>query len=265
MIRVRPLPRLRVQIPFARSFTQAEFLRLKQGSEPQTMEDRWHIFLKDPWLCFARSWTGFCVYKVRLEKRGEPYRIVEVWANRDSRQYGGTDAREDVDRLSFLIDRPPSIGADQQAVKAFFVTKRLAFGSGITKWRDVEQLQDLGITHVINLRRNVHDKKVRQFEWLWLPFKDDKQPRPRWFYKKALEFYRRALRDRNAKMFVMCRMGICRSASLTYFLLRASGKSEKEARRLVISARPWATVARAYRESGEEYLHLLQRNNSTKR
>jgi hypothetical protein len=30
-----------------------------------------------------------------------------------------------------------------------FVTKQLAFGSGITKWRDVEQLRKLGITHVI--------------------------------------------------------------------------------------------------------------------
>ena len=113
----------------------------------------------------------------------------------------------------------------------------------------------MAITHVINLRRNVHDKKVRQFECLWLPFKDDKQPRPRWFYRKALKFYKRTLRERNAKVvFVMCRMGICRSASLTYFFLRASGKSEKEARRLVISARPWAVLGRRYKESSEDYL-----------
>jgi protein-tyrosine phosphatase len=147
-------------------------------------------------------------------------------------------------------------------VKAFFVTRRLAFGSGITRWRHVEQLRRLGITHVINLRRNVHDKKVRQFEWLWLPFKDDKKLRPRWYYKRALSFYRRALRERNAKVFVMCRMGICRSASLAYFFLRASGKSEKKAQGGVISARPWATVARAYRESGEKY--ILRRRDSMK-
>jgi protein-tyrosine phosphatase len=141
-------------------------------------------------------------------------------------------------------------------VKAVFVTKRLAFGSGITKWRHVEQLRALGITHVINLRRNVHDKKVRQFESLCLPFKDNKKPRPHWFYKRALKFYRRALRKRNAKVFVMCRMGICRSASLTYFFLRASGKSEKEARKRVLRARKWAMVCHAYRESSDEYLRL---------
>jgi protein-tyrosine phosphatase len=139
-------------------------------------------------------------------------------------------------------------------MKAFFVTKRLAFGSGITKWRHVQQLQELGITHVINLRRNVHDKKVRQFKSLWLPFKDDKQPRPRWFYRKALKFYLRALAKRGTKLLVMCRMGICRSASLTYFLLRASGKNERQARMLVILARPWAVVSRRYKESSEDYL-----------
>jgi hypothetical protein len=53
---------------------------------------------------FVRSWTGFCVYKIRLEMRGEGYIIVEVWVSRDSRQYGGSDAGEDVERLSFLID-----------------------------------------------------------------------------------------------------------------------------------------------------------------
>jgi len=142
-------------------------------------------------------------------------------------------------------------------MKAVFVTKRLAFGSGITKWRDVEELQRLGITHVINLRRNVHDKKVRQFECLWLPFKDDKKPRPRRFYRKALTFYMRTMRKRNAKIFVMCRLGICRSASLTHFFLRASGKSETAAQGLVIKARPWATVARGYRVSGDKFLRTM--------
>jgi hypothetical protein len=45
-------------------------------------------------------------------------------------------------------------------VKAYFVKYTLAFGSGVTKWRDVEHLQKLGITHVINLRRNTHNRKV---------------------------------------------------------------------------------------------------------
>jgi hypothetical protein len=115
MIKPRPLPRLRIQIPFERSFTAAEFLRLKQGIEPQSMEERWHIFFRDPWLHFVRSWTGFCVYKVRLEDSDKGCKIAEVWVSRDRRQYGGTDAREDAERLSFLIDHL-LVGWEQRAL-----------------------------------------------------------------------------------------------------------------------------------------------------
>jgi hypothetical protein len=45
-------------------------------------------------------------------------------------------------------------------VKAVFVTRRLAFESGITRGRDVEHLQNWGITHVINLRHNIHGHLV---------------------------------------------------------------------------------------------------------
>jgi hypothetical protein len=104
VIKPRPLPRLRVQIPFERSFTESEFSRLKRGFVAESMEDRWNILFKDPWLTFVRSWTGFCVYKVRLEVNDGGCRIAMALANRDKRQYGITDARQDVEILSFLID-----------------------------------------------------------------------------------------------------------------------------------------------------------------
>ena len=109
MIKPRPLPRLRVRIPFERNFTETEFLRLKRGFVAESMDDclradRWHVFFKDPWLHFVRSWTGFCVYKVRLEVSDGGCKIVQAFASRDAKQYGGTDARQDVEILSFLID-----------------------------------------------------------------------------------------------------------------------------------------------------------------
>jgi hypothetical protein len=78
-------------------------LRLKRGIEPQSMEDRWHIFFKDPWLYFARSWTGFCVYKIRM-RMDKPHEIEEAWANRDRRQYRSEGAEKDLALLSMLID-----------------------------------------------------------------------------------------------------------------------------------------------------------------
>jgi protein-tyrosine phosphatase len=143
-------------------------------------------------------------------------------------------------------------------VRFFFVSGRLAFGSAITTKTDVKQLKALGITHVVNLRRS-NNRKVKKFAHLWLSFKDDKKRRPRWFYKRALKFYRKAMTGRDTKLFVMCRHGICRSASLTYFFLRFSGLGAKRAEVEIKKARPSAYVVRAYRDSGEKYLQRMKR------
>ncbi len=111
---------------------------------------------------------------------------------------------------------------------AFFVSDRLAFGSKVRLNRHVSKLQALGITHVIDARY-YPSKKLRKFKTIHLNFKDNGQPRPMWFYDRALKFYRAALRHPKSKIFVMCRAGRRRSASLTYFLLRATGLAVRNA------------------------------------
>ncbi len=140
-------------------------------------------------------------------------------------------------------------------MKLFWVTKRLAFGSAISTWGHVLQLHARGLTHVINLRSSRRYKsKLRSFQSLWLPFRDDKKARPAWFYRRAMCFYEGAMRQPNSKLFVMCHHGICRSASLTHFLLRASGLNYERAEHLVLGARPRAHICRAYRECAESFL-----------
>jgi|HubBroStandDraft_4_1064222.scaffolds.fasta_scaffold438618_2 hypothetical protein len=142
-------------------------------------------------------------------------------------------------------------------MKVFWVSKRLAFGSAITTRQHVEKLQSLGVTHVINLRHGKHGKKVRKFKSVWLPFRDDRQSRPRWFYCQALRFYKRAMRKPNTKVFLMCHHGMSRSPYLAYFLLRgASGFSHSRAQNAVLRVRPRAVIARGYREGGEIFLAL---------
>jgi len=138
-------------------------------------------------------------------------------------------------------------------VIVFFVTKRLAFGSKVRLNRHVEKLQELGITHVIDVRKYA-SKKLRKFRTVHLNFKDDARPRPMWFYDQALRFYRKALEQPNSKVYVMCRAGRRRSASMTYFLLRASGLGSNAAESTVRRARPCIQIVRAYRESSEHYL-----------
>ena len=95
-------------------------------------------------------------------------------------------------------------------------SKRLAFGSAISTWEHVRRLYEMDVTHVINLSSSRRYRmKLRSFHSLWLPFPDDKKDRPVWFYRRALRFYKDAMRKGNSKVFVMCHHGICRSASLT--------------------------------------------------
>jgi predicted protein tyrosine phosphatase len=139
-------------------------------------------------------------------------------------------------------------------VKAFFVSKRLAFGSAVKTKTHVKQLEALGITHIINLRWSENNAKVRKFSHIWLRFHDDKESRPQWFYRRALKFYKKAIKHRDAKVLVMCHHGICRSASLTYFFLRWSGRSPRNAEGRIKNARRAARVVSGYRKSGEKFL-----------
>ncbi len=103
--KTQPLPDARVRIPFTRDFDAQERERIAVGIVPSQMEDKWFIFLEDGWLFFHRSWTGVCVYAVRLIAVGSGSAVDEAWANRDPGQYPNVDEEFDVRMLSFLIDR----------------------------------------------------------------------------------------------------------------------------------------------------------------
>ncbi len=138
-------------------------------------------------------------------------------------------------------------------MRLLFVNNRLAFGSALRRQRDVEKLQAVGITHVLNLRC-CESLLSRRFRYFRLGFHDNGRSRPAGRTIQASDFYRRAMKHPDGKLFVMCHHGMCRSPSLTHFLLRASGASSKDAERPVLTAKPRARLVRAYRQSAEEFL-----------
>lgn len=141
-------------------------------------------------------------------------------------------------------------------MRVFFVTKRLAFGSSIRTERDIERLRELGITHLLNLRRTKR-QMFRQLPNLQLGFKDNKKPRPFRFYSSAVRFYRKAMNEGGAKLFVMCHHGLCRSPSLVYFLLRCSGLKKRKAKAVVQRARASARIVQAYEDSCDTFLQQV--------
>lgn len=102
--KTQPMPEARSALPFTRDFSAAEFEHLRRGLIPREMEEHWFAYMEDDCLYWHRSWTGFCIFQVRLEPVGDGWRAVEAWANRDLDQYRVTNVQADVGHLDRLID-----------------------------------------------------------------------------------------------------------------------------------------------------------------
>jgi hypothetical protein len=67
------------------------------------------IFFESGWLYFHRSWTGACIYGVRLDGSPAGVRVVEAWASRDVDHYNS-----------------PGIETDERMVRQLIATRLLS-------------------------------------------------------------------------------------------------------------------------------------------
>lgn len=73
------------------------------GHIPEEMEDKWFVFFEQDWLYFHRSWTGICIYALRLECTPNGVRVVDAWANRDEGQAFSDSIEADKQNVRDLI------------------------------------------------------------------------------------------------------------------------------------------------------------------
>lgn len=103
--KTRDMPDEKKRLTFTRAYSPTEYRHLQMGFVPDEMEDKWFIYMEKDWLYFHRSWTGICVYQVRLARAKGGYEVIETWVNRDPEQYTNTDDQRDIASLNLLIDR----------------------------------------------------------------------------------------------------------------------------------------------------------------
>jgi len=93
---------------------------------------------------------------------------------------------------------------------------------------------------------------------------DTGRPKPPEQWADAALFAAQALReDPNARVLVHCQQGRRRSVMVAYATLRLIGRSEVEAARGVIAARPMGRLVPAYRTSVERWLSSRTVTNSS--
>jgi hypothetical protein len=94
---IEPMSEAPVSLEVERTFTRDELASLCFGVVPRSMDEKWFVYFEDPWLYLHRSWTGVCVYQVRLERTDAGARISEALVSRDCVQQGAAS-------LLFLLD-----------------------------------------------------------------------------------------------------------------------------------------------------------------
>ncbi|MDX1495711.1 MAG: hypothetical protein R3253_16700 [Longimicrobiales bacterium] len=74
-------------IPYEDRFTEEEVRRLRLGLVPQEMEEKWFVYCEDDTLYFHRSWTGYCLYTLRVEPSGDGWLAAEARVATNPEQY----------------------------------------------------------------------------------------------------------------------------------------------------------------------------------
>ena len=83
--------------------TDEEFELLSLGHVPEVMEDHWFSYFDGESLNMYRSWTGYCIYRVRIQKLRDGYAIVGATVNRDASQYSETSDDRDCIMVEILV------------------------------------------------------------------------------------------------------------------------------------------------------------------
>jgi protein-tyrosine phosphatase len=138
-----------------------------------------------------------------------------------------------------------------------WVTDRIAVGGGIWNAKNMAEVAQSGITHVIDMQIEFDDTPLGEgagVRVLWNPTDDDFLPKPAELLERGVDFAEGALKDPDAKLYIHCAAGVHRAPMMTLALLGSMGWDLEAAMVLVETRRPEADFADVYVESVRRYL-----------
>jgi hypothetical protein len=101
--KILPVPAEREHFSLDLVFSNVAVERVKRGNIPEEMGDRWFIYFDEGWLYFHRSWTGACIFGVKLDDIPAGLKASDCWVSRDQQQYSSRDLEADRKTLARLI------------------------------------------------------------------------------------------------------------------------------------------------------------------
>jgi protein-tyrosine phosphatase len=138
-----------------------------------------------------------------------------------------------------------------------WVTERVALGGGIWNSRNMEELAQAGVTHVLNMQIEFDDTALAEpygIRVLWNPTDDDFLMKPPALLRRGVNFALDALRDPQARLYIHCAAGVHRAPMMTLAVLCAMEWEIEEAMVLIETRRPVVDFADVYVESVRQFL-----------
>jgi len=138
-----------------------------------------------------------------------------------------------------------------------WVTERVALGGGIWNARNMEELAEAGVTHVLNMQVEFDDRPLAERQGirvLWNPTDDDFLPKPTDLLKRGVDFALEALDDPEARLYVHCAAGVHRAPMMTLAVLCAMEWEMEAAMVRIETRRPVVDFADVYVESVRRFL-----------
>jgi len=138
-----------------------------------------------------------------------------------------------------------------------WVTDRVALGGGIWNARNMVELVQAGVTHVLNMQLEFDDRPLAEplgIPVLWNPTDDDFLPKPAELLKRGVDFALTALENPNARVYIHCAAGVHRAPMMTLAVLCAMEWDMEAAMVLIESKRPVVDFADVYVESVRRFL-----------
>jgi protein-tyrosine phosphatase len=138
-----------------------------------------------------------------------------------------------------------------------WVTERVALGGGIWNSRNMEELVQAGVTHVLDMQIEFDDTTLAEpygIRVLWNPTDDDFLLKPPALLKRGVDFALDALRDPQARLYIHCAAGVHRAPMMTLAVLCAMEWEIEAAMVLIETRRPVVDFADVYVESVRQFL-----------
>jgi protein-tyrosine phosphatase len=138
-----------------------------------------------------------------------------------------------------------------------WVTERIALGGGIWNARNMEELAQTGVTHVVNMQIEFDDRPLAEpygIRVLWNPTDDDFLPKPPELLKRGVDFALEAMNEQEARVYVHCAAGVHRAPMMTLAILCAMEWEIDAAMVHIETRRPVVDFADVYVESVRRFL-----------